>query len=122
MFDSDLLDQFLADGDEFSLHALLSVGGSPRVVGLAVAGEVLAGAGVREDGCVLHLNLRLSLICGGVGGGELMNASVDGFWIYQSGGFRVYINGNLLNEGRTQMQMWMLQAYLGSVARGSTRA
>lgn len=59
---SHLLDQLLADGDDFGFHALLSVGCSPRVEGLAVTGEVVAGAGVRDDGCVLHLRLWLSLI------------------------------------------------------------
>lgn len=62
MFDSYRFEQLLANGDEFGFHALLSVGSSPRVVGLTVTGEVVAGAGVRDDGCVLHLSLWLSLI------------------------------------------------------------
>lgn len=60
---SHLFDQLLADGDEFGFHAPLSVGGSPRVEWLTVAGEVGAAAGFRDDGCVLHLSLWLSLIC-----------------------------------------------------------
>lgn len=50
-----LLYQLLADGDEFGFHALLSVGGSPRVVRPAVTGEIVAVTGVRDDGCVVHL-------------------------------------------------------------------
>lgn len=60
---SYLLHQFLAHGDDFGFHALLCVSSSPRVIGLTEAGEVVAGAGVRDDGCVIHLSLWLSLIC-----------------------------------------------------------
>lgn len=57
-----LLHQLLADGVEFGFHALLSVSCLPRVVGFTVTGGVVVGAGVRDDGSVVHLWFWLSLI------------------------------------------------------------